>query len=569
MLALAFCCLLAGCATPPQASGVKEPAARTTQRADPSSAEPPEAAAHTAAAVDDSVRPANAEIGGESFGAVGGPLPSPRDPPQPNGLAANEPANNVGPEVIPVPLPGAEPPRPALRSETLTLDQVLQSVRGTYPLLAVAAQERNRAAGEQLAATGKFDLLAIGSAISQPQGNYENYRYDALLRQPTWYGGDVYAGYRLGDGIFEPWYLERETEEGGEFRAGFITPLAQRRAIDRRRAGLFKANWERLAVEPAIQLELIAYLRAAGYAYWEWLAAGQAYRIAETLLKTALDRAAALEQQVAEGDIERIVLVDNQRLVLSRQAKLIEADQKLQTSAIKLSLFLRTPQGQPVVPPREALPESFPAPEPVDPGRLHSDLNEALARRPEVRQLNLLRRQLEVDLALAQNQCLPTIDAAMNASQDLGGATNSKDDKGELILEAGLIGEVPLQRREAAGASRALQAKIAQNMAKLRFARDKISAEVAAAYAAVLATYEQYQRASEAVHLNREMEAFERQKLDVGESNLLLLNLREQATADAALTEIYALLAFYQAIADLRAAIALDIALPSTGSPQT
>jgi len=47
--------------------------------------------------------------------------------------------------------------------------------------------------------------------------------------------------------------------------------------------------------------------------------------------------------------LEGIARIDNQRLIALRETKVIDAERKLQMAAIKLSLFLRTPDGQPLV----------------------------------------------------------------------------------------------------------------------------------------------------------------------------------------------------------------------------
>ena len=60
--------------------------------------------------------------------------------------------------------------------------------------------------------------------------------------------------------------------------------------------------------------------------------------------------------------------------------------------------------------------------------------------------------------------------------------------------------------------------------------------------------------------LNEQMERFEAVKLEKGDSDLLLLNLREAATFDARVVEIEALLHYFESQADYRAALALDIA---------
>jgi hypothetical protein len=47
-------------------------------------------------------------------------------------------------------------------------------------------------------------------------------------------------------------------------------------------------------------------------------------------------------------------------------------------------------------------------------------------------------------------------------------------------------------------------------------------------------------------------------KLDLGQSNILLVNFREEATFDSALLEVEALLNYFRSRAAYRAALALD-----------
>ncbi|MGC4006290.1 MAG: hypothetical protein QM811_25490 [Pirellulales bacterium] len=130
---------------------------------------------------------------------------APRSSPLP-GLRATEP------ESIP---PGETPAVPQL-----SLSEVLDSLDRFYPLLIAVAQERGIAAGDLLAAEGAFDLKLTGASVSQPLDFYKNYRNSVGLEQPTWNGGKMTTGYRIGDGDFEPWYGERQTNEGGEFALG-------------------------------------------------------------------------------------------------------------------------------------------------------------------------------------------------------------------------------------------------------------------------------------------------------------------------------------------------------------
>lgn len=461
------------------------------------------------------------------------------------------------------------PPEPKLNEKSdaqptvapLTLDDVIGSVVVSYPLLRSAMFGRNIAQGELLQANGEFDLKLKADTLNMPLGFYQNYRQAVGAEQPLFGGGSVFAGYRLGTGSFPVYYGERETKLGGEFKAGAIVPLAQNRNIDDRRAGLYRSSWEVQSVEPEIQAQLIAFIQSASIAYWNWVAAGQNVRITEELLENATERTEGLKTRVEKGDAPAIELTDNERLIVSRRTKLIDARRKFQQSAYKLSLFLRDESGNPRVIDDTRLPPRFPDEDDPSLRSLDTDIQTAISNRPELRALAIFREQLNIDLANAQNLCLPQVDAVLVGSQDVGAPPNpKKNDKGPFELEGGLVASVPLQRRKAQGKSMAVEGKLAQLQAKTQFTQDKIVAEVQSASVALRAAYQQLAQAHQALDLAKQMEVAERRKFDLGDSNLLLVNLRELATADAALIEVEAQLNYFDAQADYRAALGSDIA---------
>jgi len=458
-----------------------------------------------------------------------------------------------------IPSPKMIPASNAEPTAALRLQEVIDSVYASYPLLQAAYLSRTIAGGELLSAQGTFDLKLKGGGTSGPLGFYKTHRFGAGASQPLFLGGEIFGGYKIGRGNFQPWFGERQTNDGGEFSVGIAIPLAQNRQIDARRAALFRAAYGRDAVEPDIQTQIIAFVWEASYAYWQWLAAGQNRQISQSLLTIAQQRNDGLTKRVEAGDLPRIELTDNQRLIVSRQAALIDARRKLQQSAIKLSLFLRTPEGQPIIPSEDQLPTTFPDAPSVDSERMNGDIQRAMSNRPELRFLNLSRRQLQIDLAQACNLYLPEVDALLFASKDTGATSSSKRDKTPFEFEASLQVSVPLQRRKALGKIQSTKGKLAKLSAEIGFTQDKIAVNVRNVYAALLAAHERIVRARESLELARTMEQAERSKFDHGDSNLLLVNLREKATADAAKTVLQALLDYFQAQADYRAAMALDV----------
>lgn len=463
-------------------------------------------------------------------------------------LASTQPADNEAEEEIPPGRPLGE----------LRLAQVIESVNRSYPLLEAAFYARDIAFGEHLAAHGAFDIKLKGASENGPLGFYETYRNVVGLEKPTYGGGSVFAGYRIGRGEFQPWYLERQTDKAGEFKAGVAVPLARNVEIDSRRAQLWRTELGQQLAEPEIRLQRIDFVRAATYAYWDWLAAGRRFQIATSLLKIAEDRHEAIRRKVEAGDTDPPVLQDNRRLIVSREAKQIDADRKLQQAAVKLSLFWRDALGQPLLAESSQLPE-FPRVSAPDESARDADIQSALANRPELRALDLLRQQLEIDLSEARNDLLPDLQAVVTASQDIGAPASSKNDKSEFELEAGLFLDVPVQRRKAQGKLTAVAGKLRQIAAKFRMTADKIAADVQVVHAALGATVQQVARARESVELANRLAEIERRKFDLGESDLLAVNLREQQAAEAQSTEVDALQDYFTALADYQAILASDV----------
>jgi outer membrane protein TolC len=464
-------------------------------------------------------------------------------------------------EKAPLPAPESRAPEsvaPGPRSDRqpLSLAEVTESVYYAYPGLEAALQELEIAAGKEQAALGEFDLKLKAGSQNDVLGYYQTYKQALKLEQAMWNGGSAYGQYRLGRGSYPTWD-GLETNDGGEFKVGLLRPLLQNSAIDQRRADIFQATLRRQQVEPAVQALLLELVRDAQSTYWEWVAAGRAVAIQRELLRVTVERNRIYEGRVNEGDLPRIELVQNTRLIASREAKLLEAERKLQKAAIKLSLFLRDEAGQPLVPGPELLPPEFPAaqlPEPIDNPAL---IAASLAGRPELRELDIIRQRIEVDLQLAQNLLLPELNATLDAAQDVGGPT-PKNDKTPFQLQAGLYLDVPLERNKAQGKIRESQGKLAQLAAKRRLVENKITIEVQDAISALTLARDRYLRAKENTELARQLVIAEEQRFDAQDSDLLRVAIQEASAIEAALAEIEALAEFFQAQAAFRAATAAD-----------
>lgn len=438
----------------------------------------------------------------------------------------------------------------------LQLENVKASVVEKFPLIQSVVQEAQVTAGKQQSARGAFDVKLVAESLNMPQGYYKNYRHLVKAEQPIWMGGAVYGQYRIGDGFFQPWYGERETNEGGEFKLGLAAPLLRGRAIDDRRAEIARADLQAAAVTPQIERQILESVQLSAYVYWSWVAAGQAYLVTQELLDVAEERDRAIRRQVELGNLPQTEQQQNERLIASRQAKLIEANRKLQSSAIKLSLFLRDDAGDPVLPSTRELPTQFP--EAADPRSLdlEADISRALDQRPELRELSFARQIVSLDLQQSQNELLPNLSAVVEASKDVGAPASSKGDKTPFELEAGLLFDVPLQRNKAYGKIQSSQGKLSQLSLKRQYTVNKIVSEVQDAHSALIASYERIGRTQQSVELARKLVKAEYRSFELGNSDVLRIAIQESSELDARYLEIEALFDYFQAQAQYQAALA-------------
>lgn len=436
----------------------------------------------------------------------------------------------------------------------LTLEQVLQSVETHYPPLLVALQDKVLASADLMVAEGRFDFALRGGYDGAYFGAYPNDVYRASVEKPLEFNGmTLNGGYQLGEGSFAAYDGKRQTDSAGEFRTGFRAPLLRDRAIDSRRADLYKALIGRRIADLGVDQQRLTIIQMATRRYYDWVAAGRRLEAAGAVLKVAEQRDQQLRDASEIGQIPRIDVTDNQRAILTRRNQVIEARRALELAAIDLSLYYRDANGQPNLVSPSLLPPDFPALRDLTEQRLADDIDLALKRRPEVRRFTAQKEQVEIDRKLARNQLLPNIDVAVNYSRNAGDRIIKR---GPDELQASLIFDLPLERRQAKGRDLAAVARIRQFDERERFAKDQITAEVQDAYSAVRAAYSRARVLREELEVARQLEEAERARFQLGDGTLFLVNLREQATFDTAIRELAATNDYFRAWALYEYAIA-------------
>lgn len=420
-----------------------------------------------------------------------------------------------------------------LQPELVRLENVIASSVQFYPEIQQAIAGRQIASGDLLSANGAFDYKLQGFALALIDGFYENERVSFKAEQPLYGGGFINGGYKYGDGDFQPWYLERETNEGGEFAIGLGVPLARNRTIDERRSTLLQSQLDVVLVEPLIQQQSLMVSLFAANSYWEWVAANAKLSVQRQLLELALTRKEQVEFRIKKGDLPPAAQIDNLRFIASRKAKLVDSQRKVESSAIKLSFYLRDAQGQPILIGRAIEDARFPVTVPLNLNTFFNDQGQALGTRPEFQVLQTQLSQLEIELAQANNLRLPEVNFVADLSKDVGGAASSSRDKTPFEAEGGFAGSWEPWQRKALGKAQAVRGKMLQLQAKRQLTQDKIIAELRDARSALNAAARKVEQAIANVELARQTLDNGRKQFDAGDIDLIILNILEQANADA------------------------------------
>ncbi len=442
-----------------------------------------------------------------------------------------------------------------LAASPLTLADVLQSADAAFPSLVAARADVEAAEGELVAANGAFDPSWKTRGVTVPIGGYPQSRLDSVVEVPTpLWGATLFGGYRLGLGTIQDYYAERNTWSAGELRAGLTVPLLRNGPVDRRRASIQRAELGRHLAGLSVEQQRIELSRLATFRYWDWVAAGRRRQIAQALLDIAKARDLQLAGRAHAGEVAPFDRQDNQRALVQREGLLVQAQRGVEQAAFELSLYLRDAEQRPTELSDDRLPTNLPD---ADDGLAPPvDLDQALAQRPDLQRLLDQKKQQHVEIKLLDNQLLPSLDFGATFSQDFGRSPGAAFDKlGKPEFEFSLLLDVPLLYRAPLGRLRSGQATLGRLEAQLQLARERVEVELRDAHSALQAAKLRVSLSRREIEVAQALEQGERTRFELGDSTLLFVNLREQATAEASLREVDALVEFHKAVASLKAAL--------------
>jgi outer membrane protein TolC len=378
-----------------------------------------------------------------------------------------------------------------------------------------------------------FDLSLENSSFFS-RGSDEHQYTESWLSQytPLW-GTTLKAGWRKGDGSFPAYDKYLLTGSQGEWFAKAIVPLLKNGAVDPQRFELNYSELDQKFTAQLLILKRLEFQRDAKRGYWKWLLAGHKWKIQNDLLDIAKQRQRALLKKLEAGALAEVDVADNELMITQRENILASTMGDFQNASAELAPWLMQPPN--------LVMESWCHPPAIHDFKPHIESHSSLLEKsvnqynpmihPLLLSLQIRQQQAEAKWKLAKNQILPTLNAYGGASRDEGTRLPSQSEK----VEAGIQFSYPLQNREARA-----QRRIAINERKkadldLSLEKTQLETKWQQTMNLLNATSQQMTLARREVELAIRLNQAEVQKWELGDSNLLFVNMREQFVASAKL----------------------------------
>lgn len=422
-----------------------------------------------------------------------------------------------------------------MASDALTFKKFIDQVEKNHPKLAGAKLQQKIATAKRIEKQGAFDpAIRIGNdwmrynSTSKKGDAKEAFDNDVSLDFLTRSGIKYSLGGRYNtDDVKSP---GSPTGDGGDYFIGMKIPLLRNLGVNEKSAAEDQAFIGESLAETFQQRVRLDLLLNAGATYWDWVIASKKCLIQQNILKLAEDRAKAVRYRAAAGDIPVIDSVEAEQEVQRRQGQLTKAERDFQKATYKLATYLWENQSQPSQHPTQGnVPTDWQNPTTLaDDVRVKAQ-DAAVQYRPELKSIQLERQITDIDKKLAKNQRLPEVNLVLGPSFDTG--NNGIGPSGKIAIET----TIPLRRRTATGQLLAAKYKLEKLSLDQQMLIQQVSLEVDDALSAIDTTYDRFVAAQKELVLAQQLEAGERQKFDLGDSTIFLVNQRERASAEASI----------------------------------
>jgi outer membrane protein TolC len=431
----------------------------------------------------------------------------------------------------------------------LSLNEVLAWIDRSHPLLKGAGTEKVAARGKMLKALGAFEPTVVNDteierfiSSSNPGKGTQTVGFNDTLveaRHPWGFRGS--AGFRQAIGEAKIPDLSFGNGNQQVILGGFM-PLLKGLMINPENAELQRSQLADPRAEVKISQTRQDLFLAAATQFWDWVSTAKFVDVQRRALGVAEERLRQVEGRAKAGAVAPLDVVEAGQEVQRRREVAIAAQRALEQEQYKMSMFLwdnQTPTApQPDRAPDFPHPTAAPTPETVQADKL-----QAKTDRPEIREVDIEAKINNIDLELAKNNLLPSLDAEA--------APARAPEKFVLGLgyRFGLELRMPILQRRSRGEVLEAQAQADRLVLVQKFREQQVVVDVDNALSAIERAKERVAAAGESLRMAKTLEEGERFRFSLGATSVLFVNLRERNSVDSEMQLVRAKADYQKALA--------------------
>lgn len=429
----------------------------------------------------------------------------------------------------------------------LSLNEVLAWIDRSHPLLKGAGTEKVSARGKMLKALGAFEPVLVNDTeierfIEKGTTKTQSVGFNDTLveaRHPWGFRGA--AGFRQAIGDARIPDLSFGDGNQQVILGGFM-PLLKGLMVNPENAELQRSELADPRAEVKISQTRQDLFLAAATQFWDWVSSAKFVDVQRRALGVAEERLRQVEGRAKAGAVAPLDVVEAGQEVQRRREVSIAAQRAVEQEQFKMSMFLWENQA-PSAPQLDRAPDFPPPIAPPTADIVKADKLQAKTDRPEIREVDIEAKVNNIDLELAKNNLLPSL--------DLEAAPARAPEKFVLGLgyRFGVELRMPILQRRSRGEVLEAQAQADRLVLVQKYREQQVVVDVDNAFSAIERAKERVAAASESLRMAKTLEEGERFRFSLGATSILFVNLRERNSVDSEMQLVRAKADYQKALA--------------------
>ncbi|HMQ10116.1 MAG TPA: TolC family protein [Oligoflexia bacterium] len=409
----------------------------------------------------------------------------------------------------------------------MSLKQLLKSASEFHPEMMSQYEKIKQSEQDINIAKSFFDTKLNFENNYAANGFYDGSYFSTFFEQSLpWSSINLYGQFKKSNGNFPDYEGHLETLSQGEMSFGIEWSILESFITDPRKIAILEAEFKNNIEVQQAQLVKIFFQEKAAQAFFKWKAYVKIFNTYQNLLALAQNRQEGLIKRNKFGDLATIYIEENQRYIFERERKVLLAKQLLDNAIIELLFFLRNSEGN-----IQYTPDTFKLePDEIDEGALSFEDTDssAINNFPGLSIFLFRKKIIDQTMQYLKIKRLPDLKIKTKYSKDLGTGSQSLAPQ-EFDISSNF--SFPLQNRK----NKATYLKAKSKLRELNFSYQAEKEKLNNAYKQILVSKNTAQKQlkviQQEVTIAKKLAQAERIRWENGDSNFLLVNLREQDLA--------------------------------------